>query len=400
MDAIVTGLLATQAAPVLRDLPLPLPLPAGVLAVILVLAFLAHILFVDLLLGGALLTLWAELRGRRDARLGLARAVAATITVNKSLAVVLGVAPLLAISSMPRLLLSGHHPHGPHVDQPRTHPHRRVPAPVRSQVPLGAVVPPAGAAARRAGTGGDLLLLVPLVFLSNVNLMLFPERWGGVRGFWSAAMLPNVLPRSAPCAPHSRSPGCSSRAGCAGPPTPPPHPVPGFTRPELIPFRLPAGARHLAGAAGAGSPELLHPAVARGDLGTGGHLHRRSPVRPGGHAQMGRELRETDAAVGRRVLDHRRPALGHGAIHGLGPPRLPRERRDAPPAHPDGAAGWATCPNGRFHHGPTPVTARIALAIRLSPTVDSAGRLLVNPARLSARMLRCRGTDSILRRIS
>jgi hypothetical protein len=40
-----------------------------------------------------------------------------------------------------------------------------------------------------------MLLLVPLVFLTNVNLMLFPERWGGVRGFWSAALLPNVVPR-------------------------------------------------------------------------------------------------------------------------------------------------------------------------------------------------------------
>ena len=197
MDALSILLLTAQTAPVLRDLPLPLPLPAGVLAVILVLAFLAHILFVDLLLGGSLLTLWAELRGRREARyLGLARAVAATVTVNKSLAVVLGVAPLLAINTLypiffyPATILTGRlwislvpiliaaflllYLHKYRWEQLSRRPALR----------LGVL-----------GLAVALLLLVPLVFLTNVNLMLFPQRWGSVGGFWSAALLPNVLPR-------------------------------------------------------------------------------------------------------------------------------------------------------------------------------------------------------------
>jgi len=37
--------------------------------------------------------------------------------------------------------------------------------------------------------------LVPLIFLANINLMLFPERWTEVRGFLSAVTIQNVLPR-------------------------------------------------------------------------------------------------------------------------------------------------------------------------------------------------------------
>jgi cytochrome c len=40
-----------------------------------------------------------------------------------------------------------------------------------------------------------LFLLVPLIFLTNINLMLFPHRWGEVRGFFSAMLMANVIPR-------------------------------------------------------------------------------------------------------------------------------------------------------------------------------------------------------------
>jgi len=237
VDALSIRLLAAQTTPFLRDLPLPLPLPAAALAAILVLAFLAHILFVNLLLGGALLTLWAELRGRREARyLGLARAVAATITVNKSLAVVLGVAPLLAINTLypvffyPATVLTGRmwislvpiliaaflllYLHKYRWDRLSRRPALR----------LGVL-----------GLAVTLLLLVPLVFLTNVNLMLFLERWGGVRGFWSAALLPNVLPRYLHfvCATLAATGlflvGWMRRAAY-----PAAERVPGFTRPELL----------------------------------------------------------------------------------------------------------------------------------------------------------------------
>jgi cytochrome c len=46
------------------------------------------------------------------------------------------------------------------------------------------------------GASGTLLLLaIPLVFLANINLMLFPDRWLEVEGFLSALLLPNVVPR-------------------------------------------------------------------------------------------------------------------------------------------------------------------------------------------------------------
>src|SRR5690606_34966671 len=40
-----------------------------------------------------------------------------------------------------------------------------------------------------------IFLFIPLIFLTNVNLMMFPEKWGTVQGFLSALVLPNVFPR-------------------------------------------------------------------------------------------------------------------------------------------------------------------------------------------------------------
>jgi len=85
--------------PVPRDIPLPLPADGFYLEPLLIVAFIAHILFVNLTVGGAvyvfLLQLWSR---RRPDYAVLARAVAQTLTVNKSMAVVLGVAPLLLIN--------------------------------------------------------------------------------------------------------------------------------------------------------------------------------------------------------------------------------------------------------------------------------------------------------------
>lgn len=79
------------------DLPSPLPLPIGKVA--LVGAFLLHIVFVNLMLGGTLLALSAHFVGRRDALfLRFAGLLMDTVTVHKSVAVVLGIGPLLLIS--------------------------------------------------------------------------------------------------------------------------------------------------------------------------------------------------------------------------------------------------------------------------------------------------------------
>ena len=183
--------------PVPRDFPLPLPASSGDLQIAIVVLFLAHLLFVNLMVGGVLLCLAAEIRGlwRRPYDI-LAEKIAATVTVNKSLAVVLGVGPLLVINALYGLWfytansLTG-----------------------RAWIMIVPVVTTAflllylhkyswRALADRKGlhiaigaTGAALLLIVPLVFLSNINLMLFPDRWLDVEGFLSALVLPNVLPR-------------------------------------------------------------------------------------------------------------------------------------------------------------------------------------------------------------
>ncbi len=87
--------------PAPRDLALPLPADPLVLEIAVVFLFLLHILFVALMVGGSLLTLVYELRGRRDPDLDqLAHEIAKTVTVNKSLAVVLGVGPLLVVNAL------------------------------------------------------------------------------------------------------------------------------------------------------------------------------------------------------------------------------------------------------------------------------------------------------------
>jgi cytochrome c len=79
------------------ELPLPLPLAAAKAA--LVVAFLVHIVFVNLMVGGTLLALAAHALGRRDAFWReFAGQLMGTVTVHKSLAVVLGVGPLLLVS--------------------------------------------------------------------------------------------------------------------------------------------------------------------------------------------------------------------------------------------------------------------------------------------------------------
>lgn len=183
--------------PVPNDIPLPLPAPEPLLAGLLVFFFLMHIVFVNFMVGGALLTFCYELRGLTEKRHDrLAYEVASTITANKSLAVVLGVGPLLAINTIYTVyfytanaltgtlwisivplvagvfILTYVHKYLWHwMDRAKGF-----------HIALGAVI-------------CLLFLFIPLIFLANINLMLFPEKWGSVRGFVSALALPNVLPR-------------------------------------------------------------------------------------------------------------------------------------------------------------------------------------------------------------
>jgi cytochrome c len=183
--------------PIPKDVTLPLPVPPELLVVFHVVFFAMHILFVNLLLGGALLTFVYELRGRwRPDYDALAHEIAKTISVNKSLAVVMGVGPLLFINllytspfygtttligdawikiiplvTVAFLLLYLHK-----YSWERMHAHKGLHITI-----IGAVC--------------AILLCVPLIFLTTINLMLFPELWKQVRGFADALFLPNVLPR-------------------------------------------------------------------------------------------------------------------------------------------------------------------------------------------------------------
>lgn len=187
----------SDVVPIPLDLPLPLPAVRSHLEVAIVLAFLLHILFVNLMIGGSVLTFVFQLLGRRHPDHDrLARQIGKTITVNKSLAVVLGVGPLLAmnalyttyfysanaltgaawISIVPLVAVAFLVTYAHKYSWDRLAEHRGL------HISIGAVAT-------------LLFLTIPFIFLSNVNLMLFPDAWPDVAGFLSTVTLPNVLPR-------------------------------------------------------------------------------------------------------------------------------------------------------------------------------------------------------------
>ncbi len=186
------------AVPQPRDIPLPLPADPVLLQAVLVVLFLLHILFVNLMVGGSLIALACEIAGRRRCRYdAIAREIVRTITVNKSLAVVLGVGPLLAINVLYTV--------------PFYSANALTGAAWIGIVPLVTAAFLAAYAhkyswdrlAERAkplhialgGLAAAIFLFVPFGFLANVNLMLFPARWPQVHGLLSAVALPNVIPR-------------------------------------------------------------------------------------------------------------------------------------------------------------------------------------------------------------
>ncbi|MFY8003556.1 MAG: cytochrome C, partial [Chitinophagaceae bacterium] len=190
-------LLQIANTPVPRDIPLDLPLPEWLLVILLVFSFLLHIVFVNLMLGGTILSLWSQIKGLKNEEYhNLAHEIARTITVNKSLAVVLGVAPLLSINTLYTIYFYS--------------------ANALTGIMWIAIIPLVTVAflltylnkytwkvldKNRAlsiaiiALATAIFLFIPLIFLTNVNLMLFPEKWGTVKGFLDALLLPNVFPR-------------------------------------------------------------------------------------------------------------------------------------------------------------------------------------------------------------
>jgi len=183
--------------PVPKDIPLPLPAPEPFLVVLLVAFFLIHIFFVNLMVGGTLLTVFYQIRGLKDARFDrLAHEIANTVRVNKSLAVVLGVGPLLVINTLYTVYFyTANALTGdiwlsiiPLVIAAflLTYLHKFRWEAMAGQRRLHIAIIAVAAA---------IFLFIPLIFLTNINLMLFPARWTEVQGFLSAMLLSNVIPR-------------------------------------------------------------------------------------------------------------------------------------------------------------------------------------------------------------
>jgi cytochrome c len=191
--------LQVAQSPVPKDLPLPLPLPEWLAVFLLVVSFLAHILFVNLMFGGTLLTLLFEFLGfvKKNKEYDLlSQEIAKTTTVNKSMAVVLGVAPLLTINVLYTIYFySANALTGlmwimiiPLVTIAflLLYLHKYTYDKLADNKPLHISI---------VALAMALFLFIPLIFLTNANLMLFPEKWKMVKGFFSALMLPNVWPR-------------------------------------------------------------------------------------------------------------------------------------------------------------------------------------------------------------
>lgn len=193
----MNSLFILAQVPVPHDLPLALPMPEWFLVGVLVVSFLVHILFVDMMVGGVLLTLWFEIKGLKNKDYDtLAHEISRTVTVNKSMAVVLGVAPLLAINTLYTVYFySANALTGlmwimiiPLVIVAflLTYAHKYSWELLAGNKSLHLLI---------IGAAALVFSFIPFIFLTNVNLMLFPEKWGTVHGFLSAMMLPNVLPR-------------------------------------------------------------------------------------------------------------------------------------------------------------------------------------------------------------
>ncbi len=180
-----------------KDIPLPLPIPEWLLVVLLIVSFLVHILFINLMFGGTLLCLFFEALGiKNDDYRRLSQEISSTITVNKSLAIVMGVAPLLIINTLyTKFFYSANALTGlvwimviPLVTIALLvlYLHKYTYDKLANNRPLHVALLTLPTA---------VFLFIPLVFLTNINLMLFPDRWSVVGGFLDALSLPNVFPR-------------------------------------------------------------------------------------------------------------------------------------------------------------------------------------------------------------
>lgn len=185
------------------DIELVIPGNVGFFEFLLVLSFLIHIIFVNITIGSSSMAVYQEIKGIRTRKLEddkLAFQLATHTSILKSIAVVLGVAPLLLVSVIytqyfyPSTILIGKawlslliilavaflllYAYKFTWDKMKDHPTKK-----RIHVLFGL-------------SGSLLLLFVPLIFIVNVVSMLYPEMWEGANGFFhSLAYYPQIWPR-------------------------------------------------------------------------------------------------------------------------------------------------------------------------------------------------------------
>lgn len=173
-----------------EDIELVIPGNVGFFEFLIVFSFLVHILFVNITVGSSAMAVFQEMKGIRTNRAeddALAAQLATHTSILKSIAVVMGIAPLLIISVIytqyfyPSTILIGKawlslllilivaflllyvykFTWNKMVDDRKK----------RVHVLIGA-------------TGSLLLLFVPLIFIVNVVSMLYPDMWEGSKGFF------------------------------------------------------------------------------------------------------------------------------------------------------------------------------------------------------------------------
>nr|BDT29273.1 c-type cytochrome [Bacteriovorax sp. HI3] len=185
--------------PQLHDIPLPLPAPVIVLKVMLVFFFLIHILFVEMMVGASVLCSffqWKGMKSKDKFMDNVAYEIAKSITVNKSMAVVMGVGPLLMINvtytiffySSSSLIGYGWISVIPLVIVAflltYLHQYAWEWFEAHKKWHLSVII-----------LATLLFLIIPFFFLTNTNLMWFPTIWDKIHGFFSALFFPNIFAR-------------------------------------------------------------------------------------------------------------------------------------------------------------------------------------------------------------
>ncbi|MEK3916240.1 cytochrome ubiquinol oxidase subunit I [Paenibacillus sp. FSL H7-0331] len=187
-------------SPVPNDLGLALPGDLPLFEVLIVVGFILHIIFVNIMVAGTVSAVFNEVKGILRKNIvydKLASKLATQISIFKSLAVVLGVAPLLIISTIytqffypstiligkmwlaliPLLIIAFLSLYVYKFTWERWRNRKKL------HLAFGLL-------------GMIILLFVPLLFITNVASMLQPELWSQSRGFWSSLFtIPTIWQR-------------------------------------------------------------------------------------------------------------------------------------------------------------------------------------------------------------